>query len=462
MLRDHDSAFTKVSQSGFDVPLYLVVFDAQGGLRSPQQRDALVDAVRRGVVRDVHVYAHGWNNVFDAAVQRYTAFFGNYLDQRKSFDGAPPCTDRERTAFAGVIWPSTALVTPEEEAPRIGATPPRPGALDDETLQAADDVALALGVEPQAIRRYLDRPVLEGSDAAAFAEDILPLLGASDEVASRRPTTLGESLRVLSKLGAPADPAETAFADDQPPAGINIFNSVPVGENARIGGSLPSVSLDPRAVVRALSVYVMKDRARTVGADGVGPELIGPLLAARADANVHLIGHSFGSAVMLSAICANDLGRRVCSTLLLEPAVSWLCFASDVGNGVPGGYRAAPDRSERPILTTHSALDQELTHYYRLALLRKSDVGDPLAGAFDPFERFKPLGGYGPSPERLDWPHHETKLAPAKTAYARPPSGARIISFDGSCDTITSHGDVDNAHTAWLHAANVDGACFAS
>lgn len=95
----------------------------------------------------------------------------------------------------------------------------------------------------------------------------------------------------------------------------------------------------------------MKDRAGTVGARGVAPLLTDLLRAS--EARVHLLGHSFGGKVVLSALCVpSDLPRKVHAALLLQPAVSHLCFAERVpGTDRPGGYRAALQRVERPILS---------------------------------------------------------------------------------------------------------------
>ena len=116
-------------------------------------------------------------------------------------------------------------------------------------------------------------------------------------------------------------------------------------------------NFDPRNIVRVLTIYQMKDRAGVVGANGVAP-LVRDVLAAK-DVRLHLIGHSFGGRVMLSAIAGGGplpQGRKVDSLLLLQPAVNHLCFAEKVTNtNRPGGYREVLNRVRKPILSREGA-----------------------------------------------------------------------------------------------------------
>jgi hypothetical protein len=61
-------------------------------------------------------------------------------------------------------------------------------------------------------------------------------------------------------------------------------------------------AIDPRNILRLLSLYQMKDRAGTVGTNGVA-DLLRRMLGATG-AGMRVCGHSFGAKVMLSALCA--------------------------------------------------------------------------------------------------------------------------------------------------------------
>jgi pimeloyl-ACP methyl ester carboxylesterase len=208
--------------------------------------------------------------------------------------------------------------------------------------------------------------------------------------------------------------------------------------------------LDPRWAVRLGTLYLMKDRAGTVGANGVHA-LLSDMLQ-RTTAPIHAIGHSFGGKVMLSAIAALPNGmRHVQSLLLLEPAVSHLSFARTVpGRDGPGGYRAVLDRVSKPILSTFSEHDFPLHTIYHLALLRRADLGEVRIAAAattagNPPNVYAALGGYGPR----GTDEHLIDGIPAPGQYIDA-NGKRIVGIDGSKERrIDSHGGVANQYTAW-------------
>ena len=119
--------------------------------------------------------------------------------------------------------------------------------------------------------------------------------------------------------------------------------------------------LDPRHIVRLATVRQMKDRAGVVGATGLAP-VLGRLLEAGAanDTRVHLLGHSYGAKVVLSAaLYAPATTKKISSMLLLQPAISCFAFGTSVfGSAVRGGYRPVLDRVAHPILATFSSRDR--------------------------------------------------------------------------------------------------------
>jgi pimeloyl-ACP methyl ester carboxylesterase len=194
-------------------------------------------------------------------------------------------------------------------------------------------------------------------------------------------------------------------------------------------------------------VLLMKDRAGRVGARGVH-DLLGRLVGASPDVRVHLIGHSYGCRVVLSALCAGDPPvRPVDSVLLLEPATSALCFATDVdGSGRPGGYRPALERSRQPILTTFSGHDVPLTKLFHFAARRASDLGDAVIAGTPLPSRYAALGGFGPYGCDAD----SVVVPPATPPQAYPLGGPkRVIAVQGD-SVISGHGDVANPATAWM------------
>lgn len=127
-----------------------------------------------------------------------------------------------------------------------------------------------------------------------------------------------------------------------------------------------------------------------VGYKGVGPFLLQNLLAQ--NISLHAIGHSFGCKVMLSALSSQQPAKQAASMLLLQPAISYLCFGYDLdGKGRVGGYRNTLNHIQKPIYSTFSSSDLPLTKLFHHAVVRDSDWGEiKIAGV--PPSRFAALG----------------------------------------------------------------------
>ena len=214
--------------------------------------------------------------------------------------------------------------------------------------------------------------------------------------------------------------------------------------------------LDPRQLIRAATVLMMKDRAGRVGATGVS-ETLRALREANSDAHIHLVGHSYGSRVVLSALCAADSADAVTvdSVLLLQAATSCYCFApagAVPGSKLAGGYSPAPSRSTKPIMCTFSRHDVPLRRLFHLAARRDRDLGDPeIASKLKVPSRYAALGGYGPQGVASS-----TVTAVQPTVDYTFGPDPKIVGVR-SDDVISGHGDVTNAATAWMLFSQVQG-----
>jgi hypothetical protein len=446
--------------NGGAVPFYLITFDKEGHCQSPLTLAALLSAVQSGTYTDVHVFSHGWNNVFKDAVRLYRTFFGNYFGARDERGLNDPAN--YRPVAVGIIWPSTLLVLPWESTPRIAGA--APGAKDEAAeadRTALDDVAnVVRPVDRVRLYQLAERGAnLSPAEALDLARVLLPVYQQSSGQPSSAPEVdcdkvtsvdmTAERLLSLWQTLAPSAADDTRAPRFAPDNGVSAS-----GEDVpRAAGLLGW--LDPRNPIRVASLLLMKDRAGTVGARGVGPELTQKLLSFK-KARIHLIGHSFGAKVMLSSLCCAEPAALAASVLLLEPAISYLCFAQAIdGVGVNGGYRAALDRVQQPIFSTFSASDVPLRRLFHLAVIRESDWGEKkIAGG--PPNRFAALGGYGPG--GLAAGQSKTIAMPAPgTKYPSNEPGIRIFGVDGSQGQITGHGDVATKFTAWAHLNLVSG-----
>jgi hypothetical protein len=433
------------TDTGATVPWYVVPFDEQGRCKAPRTRADLLDALRANSFTHVFLFCHGWNNDWADAVSRYDDFVKGFaeMSERQGFARAPDY----RPVLVGLFWPGISLVLPWERAPQIAAAGTAASSAEaDQLADAADrsvaDIAARL---PEAdvphFYELANRSELNAAGARELAALILPLLGPGDE--GEAEARDADDLVAAWRAGA---------AEIAPPGGVDVPDDESFGIAAPVAGTAaPRAAsflnlLDPRHALRMATVWRMKDRAGTVGAAGVH-ELLRDVLAA-CTSSIHLIGHSYGCKVVLSAAAAGSLSRKVTSILLLQPAVSYLCFAVDADQeGHAGGYRGVLDRVVQPVLSTFSSRDFALARLFHLAVRRKTDIGDQkIAGA--PPSRFAALGGYGagglaPAEGREVDAHLE---GDPYTEIAVP--AVRVVSINGS-QPISGHGDVSNLTTWW-------------
>jgi hypothetical protein len=438
-------------------PLYVLPFDKSGVLLAPVTAGRLHAAVADDAISDVLVLSHGWNTDWTGAVDFYRRFVAA-LDQVVRANGSPRAA--MRLLIVGVSWPSIAL-------PEVGA-PMMAGAADESD---AGGSAIAELVDPPDRAEFAALIRSAGLDPAAarrMAQLLAPLYGRADE---ELPARGGPDPGGAEPGGAEPSGAETG--DTDPGETVAVWSAVqehlsesdgplvvsgPAGARrsrarsargpvaASMGGTL-----NPLTIIRMATVLLMKDRAGVVGRDGVGPQL-GAILDAAPGARVHLVGHSYGCKVLLSAACWPGLPRPVRSTLLLQPALSYLALSDDVPQlGRPGGYCAAKSRCELPIMVTWSRRDIPLHDIFPLAVRRRSDLGErgaTAAGIDTPRTPFAAMGGWGPQPasDVGDVPIRR----PAEGPYDLE-GGHRVLALDGSA-TISGHGDVVGESTAWaLH-----------
>jgi hypothetical protein len=406
----------------------------------------LLEEVDSDKYTDVHIFSHGWNNVFKDAINLYRTFFAFYFQLRDQLRLNDPA--KYRPLVVGVIWPSTWIVLPWESTPKIAAVSSateRDEALnaDQETLQ---EVASEIErFDAQRLYQLVERgATLQADEARELAKILLPiyqrsaLLGNEVEVGGDTPPELTpDDLLALWRKTMSSGASSTqrpGFARDTE------------GSDVRAAGG-PLSWLDPRGPVRVASVLIMKDRAGVVGYKGVGPLLLQKLLAK--NVRVHAIGHSFGCKVMLSALSSEPPVKQASSLLLLQPAISYLCFGYDLdGKGRIGGYRGALNYVQKPIYSTFSDSDLPLTRLFHLAVIRDSDWGEVKIAAVPP-SRFAALGGFGPGGLK-DGESTAIDLIEPKNKYPDS-TGYKIVALNGSNGRITGHGDVATQYTAWAH-----------
>jgi hypothetical protein len=435
-----------VNMAGVELETWLLKFDKTGVCISPHTRAALLKRLDTVPDTPVILFSHGWNNEFGDATTLYAAFLKQLQQHLHKFSNGAL-----RPLFVGVIWPSTWLSF--DTGPAIAAEGKR-----DARAEADDALKreLAAGLPDPATRQrfyaLLEAPQIGKNDAAELGELVAKALDA--ETAAGAADTEGGSARTKEAIVAAMHALQLLDA----PAPVTPGDA---GEGGTIDGNAAAPLqdagfldfLDPRRALRVASVYQMKDRAGTVGFNGVSA-LVTDILA-HSHAPLHAVGHSYGAKVILSAIAAATVTRPLASVLLLEPAISHLCFAAQIpGGNLSGGYRGVLGKIGKSILMTYSANDFPLHEVFHRALLRPADLGEmrisaagQATSAGAPPNLFAALGGYGPrgAGEQLREP------LPDPGSPVLVPDTVIPIAYDGTLfKRVGGHGDVASPHTAWL------------
>ena len=433
---------------------FMLPFDKRGRCMGPQTRAHLMARAADPSITDVFVFSHGWNNDWNVATRRYRSFIDGYLALRR--DRGLPVDRPMRPLLIGVFWPSTALVFGSERGIEIAAGRPTDAAnaIDVEEF-GAELSALTEEIDVGEVERFyalVEKDVLSRSEGEELAQILAPVLDRKDDETPSRTEDDGDDMSMVDLWESmpPVDgSAAVADADSVASVAQRLDDFGRGGSSESLAGAGVG-KLDPRQIVRLATVQTMKDRAGRVGARGLGSFLVDLLAASdRTKPRVHMVGHSYGAKVCLSALCyPADLPRPVDSLLLLQPAVSHRCFADD-GEG-RGGYADAPvDRVDLPILSTFSRHDIPLGRFFPYVTRRKADRDEArIAGGRKP-SPFAALGGVGPhglgdGAKLIDvrLPSVEPKV------YDLGKDAPAVYGIDAT-STIDGHGSIDNDSTHW-------------
>ncbi|MEU6369735.1 serine-threonine protein kinase [Streptomyces sp. NPDC046931] len=361
-------------------PYWELTFDADGDVDGAERDRLLADVTRRGV-RDLLVFAHGWNNERPGATRLYGRFFAPM----------PSLAPKARLGYAGVIWPSMMFADePVPDFPRSAvadaSSAARPG-LDESSRQALAKVFPGRATEVDELARLLDRPPDDAASLEEFGQLVRLLVEVDPQgpqaacagdtgregPSGSGPAMLSEDMTQVCRVFARAlEQVESAAA-----AGVEGFSWTPKG-----------LWDGAREVLRQATYYAMKRRAGTVGERGLGP-VIGRLARTAPGVRVHLVGHSFGGRLVSFALRGLPDGvRTVKSVTLLQGAFSHYAFAARLpgdsrSGGVLHGYR---DRVDGPLVCCYSGFDSALGTLYPLASRMAGDdrsLTDGLAEGFD-------------------------------------------------------------------------------
>ncbi|MEV5878214.1 serine-threonine protein kinase [Streptomyces sp. NPDC052101] len=349
-------------------PYWELTFDADGDVDG-SERDRLVAQATEHGVRDLLVFAHGWNSDRSGATALYRRFFAPI----------PALAPRARLGYVGVIWPSMRFSDePIPDFPKsAAAAATQTAGLDGDTRQAL----------------------------IAVFPDQAPLIDRLAGVLDERPdgaqglAEFGRLVRQLIDAGSRPGVADTgeegepdAFTKDPAAACEEFAQALAAVRSAdtSAGFSIPNPWEGAKELLRQATYYTMKRRAGTVGEQGLGP-VLGRLAGAAPGVRVHLMGHSFGGRLVSFALRGLPDGvRTVKSVTLLQGAFSHYVFADRVPQA-PDRAGALKDRLRRidgPLVCCYSQYDMALGTFYplasRLAGDDRSYLGSEIAALLGP------------------------------------------------------------------------------
>lgn len=391
--------------TGSDVQYYLVSYDKDGKERAddPDAPGGTLSGVVKETlasqpITDVFFMSHGWKGDVPAAKEQYDKWIGAMLECHADRERVRQVRPGFRPLLVGLHWPSLPWGAESLEASAASFAPgqsPIEAWVDD----AADK--LADSDRAKAALRTIFTAALDDISPPALPEEVVDAYKVLQEEAG---------LVAEGSAGAPGADAESfdpeqRYQDEL--SDVASFGGVP-----GVGGLL--------SVLRQLSFWKMKDRARSFGESGAATllrELQG--LAGAREVRFHLMGHSFGC-IAVSATVAGAGGdaalvKPVHTMFLVQGALSLWAYCSDipVAKGKSGYFNSVVRRQKvtGPIVTTQSEHDTAVGRLYPLAAgLKRQVVFAP--GAFPKYGALGSFGARGPGVSVVD-----AKMLPSDGSY---------------------------------------------
>jgi len=405
----------------------LILFDAQGLERTDDPEggvhsNTVLQRVEATAPTHIFLFSHGWKGDVPSAIDQYDRWIGAMwrLEQDRKAMGAG-----FKPLFIGLHWPSL----PWGEEATSGVT---------------------FGTGGSSVAELVDRAVAHFGGGDGVRQPIETIFHAfADDPAAKTlsPEVLDAYEDLAAAIGFSGGGGANA-APDQEGVALDPQKAVAVqkAQSFGIGSSLTNGIL---AGLRQASFWTMKHRARTVGEQGMHAFVA--RLQQSCDAQIHLMGHSFGCIVVSSILGGpggtTPLPRLVESAVLVQGALSLWSFADNIPDlGKAGYFNRVPGTVSGPIVTTQSTNDAAVGLAYPAAV---GLVGEVEFGVGATLPKY---GGVG------TWGAQGTTKAEARPMLPQGPAygfeRGRIYNLDSS-PFIAGHSAIDGpevAHALWQAA----------
>jgi hypothetical protein len=434
---------------------YLVCVDGTGAERAddPDGVDGLLiprveETLAGEPYTDVFLMSHGWMGDVPAAVRQYDRWIGAMAACEDDLELARQVRPGFRPLLVGLHWPS--LPFGDEELS---------GGTSDLSFATPDASSTALPDTPSLVDAYADR--IADTPAARDALESIFASAAAETAPPELPPEVAEAYGVLDResgIGS-GGPASAPGSDREPFDPQAAYESVLEDEGEPSFGVGVSLLGPVVGLLRSLSFFKMKDRARTIGETTFHALLSDLQRVAREsgrDVRFHLMGHSFGC-VVVSATLAGSPGAGttdpVHSAFLAQGAVSFWSYCSHIpyAKGSPGYFRRVIDgrRVSGALVTTQSEHDTAVCKLYPAA----SFAGRDVAFAIGELPKYGALGAFGAQGEGVDTVG--LAMLPSDQPYAF--ERGKVYNLDGSryiadMQSLGAGAHNDIAHPAVAHA----------
>lgn len=435
-----------------------LMFDRDGTLESTAELDVLKQHLTSGAATDAIFIAHGFRNDEQDATRLYTSFLKTLGAHFRRPEFRTSLGSRTFAAV-GVFWPSQAFresfgALPDEGGVQGTGTEAIELANARRQLEELRDSYATPAQRPKIERALTLLPSVKGSATAQddFVALVLSLLDGTPkdptEGAPQIRTQSGSEL--LEKLGPPIVVPTERGGDEGGVDAVGTLDPSGTGRPLGVGGFFNSVFGQVGQLLNFTTWYLMKDRAATVGGNGVA-HVVRALKASRADVKVHLVGHSLGGRLM--AACAKALCNppmvQPDSLVLLEAAFSHYGFSPNNGRGTPGFFRdvVAKKIVRGPFVSTFSVQDTVVGYGYAIASRLAGDNARAIGDAHDEF------GGIGRNGTQKTSEAVQDVLHAVGKAYHF--KAGVVCNLDGSGGLIKDHSDVTNETVTYAVASAV-------
>ena len=383
------------TRSGFD----LVCFGSGGVERGDDPDGRMSDVVLRTLsadesgITDVFLINHGWMSDMQAARQQYGLWVETMSGCEADIERVKRVRPGFKPHFVGIHWPSMPWGDESFRDDGSFSVPTDGNPLTDPVESIIDDYASRIADTPlarDAIRRIV----------SAAIENVEPDTLPPDVVSAYRQLNV-ESELGIGGVGAGPGGDRSSFAPEE------IYQS--------LRDDAPSFGLGSGGVLgvlRTLSFWRMKDRARWFG-ETVGATFLARMMqAAPRGLRFHLMGQGFGCIVMSAALAGpkgrGHLARPVESLALLQGALSLWSYCDDIP-ATPGqpGYFSKVITAGRvcgSIIATQSVFDTANGKWYPLGAGVAGQVTFAAPGELPKYGAVGTHGIRGPGVKSIDMP----------------------------------------------------------